>query len=129
MLVTTDELAPYLKDGRLAVHCTLQVNGDRWMDGDGGTMHHTWGQLIERAAHDSRLVPGDVLGSGTVGGGTVGEAIHGRYPQARYLQPGDLVEIEVEGLGVLRNRIAPKRNPDPDYRFKAAPVSDPTTSR
>ena len=129
MLVTTDELAPYLRNGRLAVRCTLHVNGEQWMDGDGGTMHHTWGQLIERAAHDSRLVPGDVLGSGTVGGGTVGEALHGRYPQARYLQPGDLVEIEVEGLGTLRNRIAPKRNPDANYRFKAASIPDPQTGR
>jgi fumarylacetoacetate (FAA) hydrolase len=129
VLVTTDELAPYLRDGRLAVRCTLQVNGDRWMDGDGGTMHHTWGQLIERAAHDSRLVPGDVLGSGTVGGGTVGEALHGRYPQARYLQPGDLVEIEVEAIGVLRNQISPKRNPDTDYRYRAASVPDPLTGR
>src|SRR3954469_615786 len=129
MLVTTDELAPYLKDGRLAVRCTLQVNGDPWMDGDGGTMHHTWGQLVERAAHDSRIVPGDVLGSGTVGGGTIGEALHGRYPQARYLQPGDLVELEVEGLGLLRNRIGPKRNPDPHYRYRAARVPDPLTGR
>jgi 2-keto-4-pentenoate hydratase/2-oxohepta-3-ene-1,7-dioic acid hydratase in catechol pathway len=70
-----------------------------------------------------------VLGSGTVGGGTVGEALHGRYPQARYLQPGDVVELEVEGLGVLRNRIAPKRSPDTDYRFKAASVPDPMTGR
>jgi 2-keto-4-pentenoate hydratase/2-oxohepta-3-ene-1,7-dioic acid hydratase in catechol pathway len=129
MLVTTDELAPYLRDGRLAVRCTLQVNGDPWMDGNGGTMHHTWGQLIERAAHDSRIVPGDVLGSGTVGGGTVGEALHGRYPQARYLEPGDLVEITVEGLGTLRNRIAPKRNPDPSYRYNAARIPDPATGR
>ena len=84
LLVTTDELAPYLKDGRLAVRCTLRVNGETWMVGDGGTMHHTWGQLVERAAHDSRIVPGDVFGSGTVGGGTVGEAMHGR------LRPGAL---------------------------------------
>ena len=126
VVVTTDELAPYLKDGRLAVRCTLKVNGDQWLDGDGGAMYHTWGQLIERASHDSRIVPGDVLGSGTVGGGTVGEAMHGRYPQARYLQPGDLVELAVEGIGVLRNRIAPKRNPDPAYRFRATPPSDPT---
>jgi 2-keto-4-pentenoate hydratase/2-oxohepta-3-ene-1,7-dioic acid hydratase in catechol pathway len=125
LLVTTDELAPYIKDGRLALRCTLKVNGEQWMDGDGGTMYHTWGQLIERASHDSRIVPGDVLGGGTVGGGTVGEAMHGNYPQARYLEPGDVVEIEVEGIGVLRNRIGPKRNPDPSYRFKPMPMPGP----
>jgi fumarylacetoacetate (FAA) hydrolase len=121
VVVTTDELASYLGDGRLAVRCTLRVNGEQWLDGDGGTMHHTWGQLIERASHDSRLVPGDVLGSGTVGGGTVGEAMYGAYPRARWLQPGDVVELAVEGLGLLRNRITPKRHADPGYRYQAPP--------
>ena len=129
LVVTTDEMAPYIKNGRLAVRCTLKVNGEQWMDGDGGTMHHTWGQFVERASHDSRIVPGDVFGSGTVGGGTVSEAMHGRYPQARYLQPGDVVELDVEGIGVLRNRIAPKRAANPSYRFKAPPVSDPAPTR
>src|SRR5579875_263282 len=119
LLVTPDELAPYLRDGRLAVRCRLRVNGEQWMAGDAGTMHHSWGALIERAAHDSRIVPGDVIGSGTVGGGTVSEAQHGQYPQARYLQPGDVVELEVEGIGVLRNRIGPKRRADTDYRYRA----------
>jgi fumarylacetoacetate (FAA) hydrolase len=67
------------------------------------------------------VVPGDVLGSGTVGGGTVGEAMAGNYPQARWLQPGDVVEIEVEGIGTLRNTVGPKRNPDAGYRFAAPP--------
>jgi fumarylacetoacetate (FAA) hydrolase len=83
-VVTTDELAPYLKDGRLAVRCTLRVNGEQWMDSEGGAMYHTWGQILERASHDSRIVPGDVIGSGTVGGGSIGEAIALKYP-ARYL--------------------------------------------
>ncbi|MBX5489861.1 MAG: fumarylacetoacetate hydrolase family protein [Chloroflexi bacterium] len=124
LLITSDELAPYLRDGRLAVRCRLRVNGELWMEGDGGTMHHSWGALIERAAHDSRIVPGDVIGSGTVGGGTVSEARHGRYPQARYLQAGDVVELEVEGIGVLRNRIGPKRRADTDYRYRAPAPAD-----
>ena len=76
--------------------------------------------MIERASRDSRIVPGDVLGGGTVTGGSIGEAINTGFP-ARYLEPGDLVEIEVEGIGVLRNTIAPKMNPKPNYRFKAPP--------
>jgi len=116
-MVTTDELAPYIRDGRLHVRCTLKVNGVQWMDNDGGLMYHTWGAMIERASHDSRIVPGDVLGGGTVTGGSIGEAIRNGLP-ARYLEPGDVVEMEVEGLGVLRNTIAPKLNPDPNYRFK-----------
>jgi len=64
-LVTTDEMAPYLRDGRLQVRCAVKVNGEQWMEGDGGGMHHTWGSFVERASKDSRIVPGDVFGSGT----------------------------------------------------------------
>lgn len=117
-VVTTDELAPFIRDNRLHVRCTLHVNGVQWMDNDGGIMYHSWGAMIERASRDSRIVPGDVLGGGTVTGGSIGEAIRAGLP-ARYLQPGDVVEINVEGIGVLRNTIAPKVNPDPHYRFKA----------
>ncbi|MDE3077698.1 MAG: fumarylacetoacetate hydrolase family protein [Chloroflexota bacterium] len=76
--------------------------------------------MIERASRDSRIAPGDVLASGTVGGGSIGEAMRKGYEKARYLEPGDVVELEVEGIGVLRNRIAPKADPDPAYRFRAA---------
>jgi len=117
-IVTTDELAPFIRDGRLHVRCALKVNGVVWMENNAGIMHHSWGAMIERASRDSRLVPGDVLGSGTVTGGSIGEAIRNGFP-ARYLEPGDVVEIEVEGIGVLRNTIAPKTNPDASYRFKA----------
>jgi fumarylacetoacetate (FAA) hydrolase len=127
-MVTTDELAPFIRDGRLHVRCTLRVNGVQWMDNDGGLMYHTWGAMIERASRDSRIVPGDVLGGGTVTGGSIGEAIRNGLP-ARYLQPGDMVEIEVEGIGVLRNAIAPKVNPDPHYRYKAPAVTASAPSR
>ena len=93
------------------------------MEGHSGNMHHSWGSFVERAAKDSRIVPGDVFGSGTVGGGTIGEARGKGYP-ARYLEPGDVVEMEVEGIGVLRNTLAPKVGFDPEYRYKAPP-SDP----
>jgi fumarylacetoacetate (FAA) hydrolase len=127
-MVTTDELAPFIRSGRLYVRCTLRVNGVQWMDNDGGLMYHTWGAMIERASRDSRIVPGDVLGGGTVTGGSIGEAIRNGLP-ARYLQPGDVVEMEVEGIGVLRNAIAPKVNPDPHYRYKPPLIEAPTPSR
>jgi 2-keto-4-pentenoate hydratase/2-oxohepta-3-ene-1,7-dioic acid hydratase in catechol pathway len=127
-MVTTDELAPFIRDGRLHVRCTLHVNGVQWMDNDAGLMYHTWGAMIERASRDSRIVPGDVLGGGTVTGGSIGEAIRNGLP-ARYLQPGDVVEMEVEGIGVLRNTIAPKVNPDPRYRYKPPPIEAPAPSR
>jgi 2-keto-4-pentenoate hydratase/2-oxohepta-3-ene-1,7-dioic acid hydratase in catechol pathway len=126
--VTTDELAPFLRDGRLHLGCTLKVNGVQWMDNNAGIMYHTWGAMIERASRDSRIVPGDVLGAGTVTGGSIGEAIRNGLP-ARYLEPGDVVEIEVEGIGVLRNTIAPKLNPDSNYRFTARPPGASAPSR
>jgi fumarylacetoacetate (FAA) hydrolase len=127
-IVTTDELAPFIRDSRLHVRCTLKVNGVQWMENNAGIMYHSWGAMIERASRDSRLVSGDVLGSGTVTGGSIGEAIRNGFP-ARYLEPGDLVEIEVEGIGVLRNTIAPKVNQDSNYRFKAPSRGAPARSR
>lgn len=115
-VVTTDELMPYIKDGRLDLRCRLRVNGELWMDAPSGVMQHTWGMFVERASRDSRIVPGDILGSGTVSGGTVGEAINAGYP-GRYLQPGDVVEMEIEGIGTLRNRVTEKVDVDPNYRF------------
>jgi hypothetical protein len=60
-----------------------------------------------------------VLGCGTVGGGSIGEAIRKGYDKARFLQPGDVIEMEVEGIGVLRTTIDPKINADPAYRYRA----------
>lgn len=118
-LVTTDEMAPYLRDGRLHVKCSARVNGEPWVeDSDGGLSWHTWGAMVERASRDSRIAPGDVLGCGTVGGGSIGEAIRKGYA-ARFLRPGDVVEHEVEGIGILRNTIGPKVDENPDYRYRA----------
>src|SRR4029453_10340157 len=60
-IVTTEELAPFIRDGRLHVRCTLKVNGVQWMENNAGIMYHSWGAMIERASRDSRVVPGDVL--------------------------------------------------------------------
>jgi fumarylacetoacetate (FAA) hydrolase len=122
-IVTTDELAPFIHDSKLDLRCVLRVNGEQWMENRSGLMHHSWGAMIERATRDSRMVPGDVLGSGTVTGGTVSEALRNGLP-ARYLQPGDVVEVGVEGIGTLRNTIAPPTSADPTYRFKAPSASE-----
>ncbi len=122
-VVTTDEMEPYLRDGRLHVKCSSRVNGDYWVkDSDGGAAYHTWGSLVERASKDSRIVPGDVFGTGTVGGGSIGEAIRKGIDQARFLQPGDVVEFEVEGIGVLRNTVGPRKPADPNYRYRVMEV-------
>ncbi len=117
-LVTTDELEPHIRDGRLHLDCTLRVNGDTWMTENAGIAHHTWGAMLERASKDSLVVPGDVFGSGTVSGGTVSEAIRNGF-NARWLQPGDEIEIEVNSIGTLRNKLGEPQAFDPNYRYRA----------
>ena len=94
VLVTPDEL------GALGLEMVARVNGEERSRGNLGDMHWTWEQLVEHAARNTRLVPGDVLGSGTVGSGCILE--HG---DGRWLRPGDEVELEIEGIGVLRNTV------------------------
>jgi 2-keto-4-pentenoate hydratase/2-oxohepta-3-ene-1,7-dioic acid hydratase in catechol pathway len=117
-IVTVDEMAPLYRNGTLHVACTLRVNGVVWMEGNAWNMYHSFGAMLERAAQDSRIVPGDVIASGTVGGGSISESVRKGYP-ARWLQPGDVVEIEVEGIGVLRNTLGPVRDPNRQRRFTA----------
>ena len=117
-IVTTDELMPHIRDGRLDLKAHARVNGDDWLrDGETVNAWYTWGEIIERAAKDSRIAPGDVIGSGTVGGGSVRESIRKGYEASRWLEPGDTVELEVEHIGTLRNTLAPKVGVDPNYAY------------
>lgn len=106
VLVTPDELAD-AASGRPRATMTARVNGEEWSRGELADLHFTWGQLIAHAARDAWLRPGDVIGSGTVGTGCILElaAVHGgeKYP---WLQPGDRVELDVAGIGVLRTDVA-----------------------
>ena len=132
-LVTTDEMLPYLKDGRLDLRCQVRVNGQDWLkDGSAKDAYFSFADMIERASKDSRIVPGDIIGSGTVGGGSIREAIRKGYEGARFLEPGDVVEHEVEGIGVLRGTLGPKPELDPVYRFQVknpSPVPEPGTAK
>lgn len=94
VVVTSEEL------GDLRLEMVARVNGEERSRGNLGDMHHSWDAIVAHAALNTRLRPGDLLGSGTVGTGCILE--HG---DERWLQPGDVVELEVEGLGVLRNRV------------------------
>jgi fumarylacetoacetate (FAA) hydrolase len=82
-----------------------RVNGEERSRGDVGDMHYSWQQIVEHAGRNTTLRPGDVLGSGTVGTGCILE--HG---DGRWLRPGDVVELEVEGIGVLRNTVGGARS-------------------
>jgi fumarylacetoacetate (FAA) hydrolase len=98
VLVTVDEF-----DGG-AAEMVASVNGEERSRGNLRDLYHGWDAILERASLNTRLRPGEVIGSGTVGTGCILEANDGRW-----LQVGDVVEFEVEGIGVLRNTVAPPR--------------------
>ena len=94
-LVTPDEV------NASNLHMTARINGEVWSDNNSGTAYWTWPQIIEFASMEETLYPGDFLGSGTVEGGCGVEL-------NRWIQPGDVIELEVEGIGILRNRVGEK---------------------
>ena len=98
VLVTADEF-----DGSAAV-MTARVNGEERSRGNLSDMYYSWAEILAHASRNTELRPGDVLGSGTVGTGCILE-----HDDGRWLVPGDTVELEVTGLGVLANRVAPAR--------------------
>jgi 2-keto-4-pentenoate hydratase/2-oxohepta-3-ene-1,7-dioic acid hydratase in catechol pathway len=91
-IVTSEELGdPY------ALEMVARVNGEEWSRGNSASMHHRFEDLIAFVSRSETLHPGEILGSGTVGSGSGLE-------QGRFLSDGDVVELEVQGIGVLRNR-------------------------
>ena len=94
VVVTPDEL-----DGSSG-EMVARVNGEERSRGNLAAMYHHWDALVAAAARNTVLRPGDLIGSGTVGSGCILE--HG---DDRWLQRGDVVELEIEGIGVLRNRV------------------------
>lgn len=92
-IVTADEMPdPY------DLTMIARVNGEEWGRGNSSTMHWKFEDLIAFISRSETLHPGEFLGSGTIGNGCGLEA-------QRFLKPGDEVELEVSGIGVLRNRI------------------------
>src|SRR5262249_51605598 len=102
-LVTPDELEHLaLPDGRYNLTMVARVNDVERSRGNFRDIYYTFAQLIAHASRAATSFPGDVLGSGTVGSGCLLELTAGAGP---WLEAGDTVELEIEGLGVLRNRV------------------------
>ena len=95
-LVTADELDPS------HLRMTARINGEVWCDGNSNTMTFTFPQLISYLSADDPLYPGEFICSGTVGFGCGMEL-------DRWIKPGDVIELEVEGIGVLRNTVERRR--------------------
>ena len=83
-----------------------RVNGEECSRGNFNDIYWTFGQIIARASEAVMLYPGDVIGSGTVGTGSLLEVTKAQGP---WLKPGDIVELEVEGIGILRNTVQKHR--------------------
>ena len=120
-LVTADELEPYKDaDGFLELECVAEVNGVEVGRDLLSHMGWTFETMLAYAARDSRVVPGDVLGSGTVGNGGCLAELWGRSGKQEPppLKDGDVVTLTVQGLGSLTNRIvsAPPAAPIPAFR-------------
>ncbi|GAA6200054.1 fumarylacetoacetate hydrolase family protein [Aquicoccus sp. SU-CL01552] len=92
-ILTADEVAH-----PVALDMEARVNGERWGGGNSGQMHHDFGRILEHISSSETLYPGEVIGSGTVGTGCGLE-------MGKRLAPGDRFELEIEGIGVLANRI------------------------
>lgn len=117
MLVTPDELEHLIipaKPGHTGknynLKMTCKVNGIQVSEGNMGDMDWTFAEIIERCAYGANILPGDVIGSGTVGTGCflelngTGKLNDPNYKE-QWLQPGDVVEMEIDGLGILSNTI------------------------
>ncbi len=101
-LVTKDELDSRKAGKGYDLQMTARVNGRELSAGNMKDLYYSFGEMIERASAGTTLYPGEVIGSGTVGTGCIlelGTVVH------RWLEPGDEVELEIEGLGVLKNKI------------------------
>ena len=118
-LVTSDELkhkeikTPFGKKYDLEMRC--YVNGELISSGNTKDMSWTFAEIIERASYGVELVPGDIIGSGTVGGGCFLE-INGTKKRAdknyidRWLKEGDIIKMEIESIGNISNKIIKSKN-------------------
>jgi 2-keto-4-pentenoate hydratase/2-oxohepta-3-ene-1,7-dioic acid hydratase in catechol pathway len=95
-IVTADEIGA---EPDVAMIC--RVNGDEWGRARSSDAYWSWAQMIEHVSAAEDVWPGDVYGSGTPGGCC-------GLDLGKELAPGDLVELEIESIGVLRNRIGPR---------------------
>jgi 2-keto-4-pentenoate hydratase/2-oxohepta-3-ene-1,7-dioic acid hydratase in catechol pathway len=94
---------PLTTGDRFDVKMTAKINGDVICEGNYKTVFWTFTQQIERSSENNvTLMPGDILGSGTVGWGSL---IENNFAVHRPLESGDVVELEIEGIGVLRNTV------------------------
>lgn len=99
-LVTLDELVDLREGGHFDLEMRARVNGTKISEGNLADLEYSLAEMTAHASRDTVLQPGDVMGTGTVGTGCYLDLGTGDW-----LEPGDVIELEVEKLGTLRNRI------------------------
>src|SRR3989304_4628705 len=101
VIVTHEALADKAvgRPGVYDLSMTARVNGKELSRGNFKDMHWSFGDIIARASESVMLYPGDVIGSGTVGTGCLLELTKFQGP---WLKHGDMVELEIERIGILR---------------------------
>ncbi|PRZ43361.1 2-keto-4-pentenoate hydratase/2-oxohepta-3-ene-1,7-dioic acid hydratase in catechol pathway [Antricoccus suffuscus] len=114
VLVTADELEPFRKNKGFDLAMTVAINGQPFSAGNWSTIDWSFDDVVAYTSRGTHLVPGDVLGSGTVGRGCLLEHFRMDPDGFRgWLAPGDEVVLEVERIGQLRQKVvaAPERHP------------------
>jgi 2-keto-4-pentenoate hydratase/2-oxohepta-3-ene-1,7-dioic acid hydratase in catechol pathway len=105
-LVTADELEPYRKGQAYDLAMTAYVNDEEYSRATLADIYWSFGEMLAYASRGTEIVPGDVIGSGTCGTGCILELslVFGNeaYP---WLEPGDIVTLEVEHLGQISSRV------------------------
>jgi fumarylacetoacetate (FAA) hydrolase len=104
VLVTRDSFSDRIDGRTLRLEMRARVNGHELSRGNSGNLFHTIPRLIEHASADTDLYPGALIATGAIGGGSILELT----PEATngWLKPGDTIELEIDRIGVLRNRVA-----------------------
>lgn len=102
-MVKRDAVADRIAGETLTLAMSARVNGRELSRGNVASLHHSIPRLIAQASRDADLYPGDLIGTGAVGTGSILEL--GPEQTGGWLKPGDVVELTIERLGVLRHRI------------------------
>ncbi len=106
-LVTPDEFNPDQDHAMIA-----RVNGEEWGRGSTSSMYHKFSKIVSFISQEQTLYPGDVIASATVENGSAMEV-------GKFINPGDVVELEIEGIGVLKNKFVK----DPTAEKKPFPTA------
>lgn len=103
-LVTRDVMADRIEGEKLTLEMVARRNGRELSRGNVASLYHSIPRLIAQASRDAELYPGDLISTGTVGTGSLMDI--GAEKVGGWLKPGEVIELEVERIGLLRTRVS-----------------------